>query len=131
MDLRIGESRIICVIARRYWTRANIKIDANAKYTFDPCSRNRWFDLFIPTRAIGYKPLFYQRLCKARVQHARVMQLIATNKKSIDDHAFVYDQGANTWTWSDDGQLYLFPNDFKGFYHNNFGRILVVVTRIR
>jgi hypothetical protein len=133
-SLASGQSVIAMICSRRKEQSTGLILAAGESYSIVPDARHRWVDFFIPCTSAGYvspwtewymrgfeckKPLPYQPWLAliGRIGDVRSKPfLIGTNWARTADHG---------------GELFLFANDAKGWYWNNFGTMPVTITRTK
>ena len=134
MSLALGQTDAIKISSRCKRQSTGLLVSKDQKYSIVANGKDWWVDFFIPCRASGYmtpwtewymrgyevhKPLPYQpwlALCGRVGPCPSQAFLVSTN-----------------WCGSppNDGELFLFANDAKGWYWNNFGLMRVKITRLK
>ena len=126
-ELAVGESISVQVRARRSQTFTGVIVEPSQKFAIEADAGDRWVDFYIVTTAQGYARPYLERYGpKKRLPAAPWFALLGQVRGS---GPFLVGR-----SWSGrgpgSGELQLFPNDLPRMYWNNFGLILVRITRI-
>ena len=126
--MNIGETHSAPVKARPLWNGTGIQLIAGEQYTI--AAAGRWVDWFIPHGPEGDpSDSFYLRAFESRrrMKNENWFALIGALNSDIGT-AFPIGVGC-TYAAPASGELTCFANDVEGFYWNNYGEVLVTVTR--
>jgi hypothetical protein len=125
----IGAQQTVPVLAKPHWNPTGIQLTAGERYSIS--AQGRWVDWYIPHGPEGDpSDSFYLKA----VEHLRRMpkenwfELIGALNSDIAT-AFPIGKGCE-YTAQATGELTCFANDVEGFYFNNYGQVLLTVTRI-
>lgn len=128
MKLQINETIEVKIRARCKWNFTQVEISEGEEYEFT--AMGKWTDFTITKDADGYTNSHMQLFDnKKRAKEYLWFALIGSLDKNEDKYYFI---GKNIKIpFNDNGILYCFANDIKGFYWNNFGYITLQVKRIK
>jgi hypothetical protein len=133
-SLAPGQSVAVRVSSRRTDQSTGLVVAAGERYSIVPDACHRWVDFFIPCTAAGYMTQWtewYMRgfECKKPLPYRPWLALVG---RIGDCHLKAFLIGTN-WagTANHGGELFLFANDAKGWYWNNFGEMPVTITRTK
>lgn len=128
MKLQVNETVKVKIRARCNWNSTQIEISEGEEYEFTAIGK--WTDFTITKDADGYTNS-YMRLfdAKKRARHHQWFALMGSLNKNEDRYYLIGKN--NKIPFNENGILYCFANDVKGFYWNNFGNITLQVKRIK
>ena len=132
--LTVGDSAIIHVKARLSVNRTHLRVNQGTRYQFlvPPCQS--WTDFFISINADGYRrgpTWFVQELFRGfKPLPQKNWFALAGAIDRPTKFPFLIGCGTNAIPMDASGELVLFANDAAGFYWNNFGSIIVAITRL-
>lgn len=126
MKIDIFQSTTINVYANKFWNESDFEVKQGEEYRFS--ATGFWTDLFKKTDASGYSN-WYMNLYNSlkRSKDHNCFALIGCLNKSND---FLIGTN-NQLLFQKGGKLSFYANDVKWFYWNNFGRIVLQITRIK
>ena len=134
-DLDIGDSAVFQVQARICANPTFLRVTKGTQYQFFVPPGQRWTDLFIGTDANGYanSPIScIQDLFRGlKPLPEKNWFALAGAIDRPRNAPFLIGNDRNPIVMKADGQLILFANDAAGFYWNNFGSLLVAITRTK
>lgn len=128
--LEVEEQVSLSISCREYYSIVRLEIKQDEQYTFKVDTQGpRWWDMVIPTYGEGWdsilvtdkwkrlpgKPLFY--LCGCM--------------NDDDRQAFTIGNYLERWSSTQDGMLSFFANDFPVMYFNNWGKLHLIVKRLK
>lgn len=134
LTLAVGDSAVVQVRAHLPVNQTHLKVMQGTRYQFivPPCQF--WIDFFIRATAAGYRrsPIWFTQ------ELFRGLKPLPTNNwfalVGAIDHPnncpFLVGEETEPISMQANGMLILFANDAKGFYWNNFGSLLVAITRV-
>jgi len=125
MKLIIGIPQIISINSKLIWNPTHIEISKGEEYKFE--ADGLWKDLLKKCDADGYTNLYmsiYNGLKRSRENNW--FALMGSINKAGD---FLIGKN-NQIVFNQDGNLYCYANDVKGFYWNNSGKLFLKITRI-
>jgi hypothetical protein len=119
----------VTIRAHELWNRTGVAIEASATYLFEVRGDQHWFDFWIETDADGYSR-WWLKLVEGlrRVPTANWFALIGTLDGSLES-AWVIGRGGQ-YTATASGELVCFANDIDSMYWNNWGALVLTVTRL-
>lgn len=126
--IAIGETQQLPVYAREKYSRNCLQVQTGEQYHIWCDNGQRWIDLFIPATPAGYhNPV--ANLAGQRLKGAKCFCLCGAYNNE-DKNAFAIGSDA-TVVITEDGILSFFANDVPGFDWNNWGKIMVRVSRLK
>jgi hypothetical protein len=126
--MNIGETRTVPVLAKPHWNLTGIQVAAGETYTMS--AAGRWVDWFIPHGPEGDpSDSFYMKAFEPlrRMKDENWFELTGALNSDIAT-AFPIGKGCQ-YTAPASGELTCFANDVEGFYFNNYGQVMLTVTR--
>jgi hypothetical protein len=126
--MKIGEAASAVVRARPLWNNTGIQLTAGEKYSLS--AKGEWVDWFIRHGPDGDPSAsFYMKLFEPfrRKKDANWFELIGALSSDIAT-AFPIG-GACDYAATVSGELTCFANDVEAFYWNNYGEVVLTVTR--
>jgi hypothetical protein len=127
--MNIGETKTAVVLAKPHWNLTGIELVAAERYAMT--AAGRWVDWFIPHGPEGDpSDRFYMKMFEhlRRMKNENWFELIGALNSDIGT-AFPIGSGCN-YTAKVGGELTCFANDVEGFYFNNYGQVMLTVTRM-
>jgi hypothetical protein len=124
------------VSSRPEWVETPVWVKAGD--TLDFQAVGCWVDLVIPCTADGYAAGFFYAIHELpRIpddgRYFRLMGRISTDGKQpaddVPELTFPIGAKRSGWKANADGRLFVFANDRKGFYWNNWGAIRLSIER--
>jgi hypothetical protein len=138
IDLRVGHSALVEVWSRLPANATRIAVTPGMRLQFLVPPGQVWTDFYIQTTASGYAhgPLAFiqERFASTKPLPDKNWFLLTgriNRPNSLPFPIELTDNGPVTVDMQDSGQLVLFANDARDYYWNNFGRIQVVITRLK
>ena len=126
-SLQVLETITIDVKARDFYSHFSFDVKQGHVYEFNHDSHTQWCDWYKWCGADGYDfPL--ASWIGMRVKNAKCFSLCGSYNQERDKTFLI--GSSNKILIDQNAHLYLFANDVKGFYWNNFGYIRVHVTRV-
>jgi hypothetical protein len=126
--MNVGDTRTAVVFAKPHWNQTGIELAAGEQYEIS--AEGRWVDWFIPHGPEGDpSESFYMKAVEPlrRLPHENWFELIGALDSNI---ATAFPIGkACRYTAKSAGELTCFANDVEGFYFNNYGQVLLTVSR--
>jgi len=126
--MNIGETKTAVVLAKPHWNLTGIELVAEERYAMT--AAGRWVDWFIPHGPEGDpSDSFYMKMFEhlRRMKNENWFELIGALNSDIGT-AFPIGSGCD-YTAQAGGELTCFANDVEGFYFNNYGQVMLTVTR--
>jgi hypothetical protein len=123
------------VPSRPEWVETPVWVKAGDSLDFH--AQGHWVDLVIPCTADGYAAGFFYAIHEPpRIpdegRYFRLMGRISTDGKqpADDDKELTFPIGVHRTGWkaNTEGRLFVFANDRKGFYWNNWGAIRLTIV---
>jgi hypothetical protein len=135
VKLSVGDSAVVQVWARPHVNHTRIAVMEGTGYHFLVPGGQTWTDWFIRCGANGY-PHSALSFIQERFQSTKPLPdknwfALVGAVDSPQRKPFLIGTGTLVCPMPATGELILFANDARCFYWNNFGRIQVIVTRIR
>ncbi len=126
MKLEINESKSFTIYSREFWNETDVEIQSGEEYKF--VAEGNWKDLSKETDANGYSN-WYMSLFDSlkRSRNNQWFALIGSVNKS---GGFLIGKNSQI-PFQQNGKLWCYANDVRGFYWNNSGTVLLTVTRIK
>jgi hypothetical protein len=123
--MNINESKEITVFANKFWNDGQLTVERGQKFHFKAIGT--WIDLYIPSTADGSNKPFMARFNqKKRSPSDNWLALMG----SVDKGTQFLIGSEKIIEFNESGHLFFFANDIKGFYWNNFGKIILKISRI-
>ena len=129
-ELEVNECQILEIRARDLYSKNYLATKKGQAYEFSVGKEQRWIDMFVKSRADGFRN-FFLRDKRKRVPGHKCFKLCGTVGKNEEHHFSI---GSNrVWMAEQDGDVHFFANDSKTFffYKNNRGSIKLQVLRRR
>lgn len=129
-----GQSIEVTISSRCKRESTGLSVTAKQEYSIITNPHDWWVDFFIPCTAAGYmKPWteWYMRGFEGeKPLPNRPWLALSGSVGPLPSTAFLV---STNWNGSPktDGELFLFSNDAKGWYWNNFGSVRVTITRTK
>lgn len=128
MKLQINDTIDVEIRARSKWNSTQIEISEGEEYEFTAIGK--WTDFTITKDADGYSNSYMQLFnTMKRAKQYQWFALIGSLDKNENKY-YLIGKNSNI-SFNENGILYCFANDVKGFYWNNFGQITLKVKRIK
>jgi hypothetical protein len=138
IDLKPGESALVEVWARLPANETRIAVTPGMRLQFLVPAGQLWTDFYIETNAAGYPrgPLAFlqERFASTKPLPNKNWFLLCGAINRPDRFPFPIgscNKGPVTVDIRGSGQLVLFANDARDYYWNNFGRLNVVIFRLK
>lgn len=138
INLRLGDSALVEVWARLPANATRIIVNPGMRLRYLVPQGQVWTDFYAQTDASGYPhgPLAFvqERFASTKPLPDKNWFLLTGAFDRPDSFAFpieISDKGPVIVDMQHSGKLVLFANDARDYYWNNFGRIQVVITRLK
>ncbi|MCC7058459.1 MAG: hypothetical protein IT272_13685 [Chitinophagales bacterium] len=126
MKLEVNQSKSFKICSKEFWNDTGLEINSGEEYKF--VAEGTWKDLLMKCDADGYTSLYmslYNRWKRSKDNNW--FALIGSINQTSD---FLIGK-SNQKKINENGKLFCYANDVKGFYWNNFGEISLTITRIK
>ncbi len=138
INLRPGDSALVEVWARLRANATRITVTPGMRLRFLVPPGQVWTDFYTHTDASGYPHgplgLVQERFASTKPLPDKNWFLLTGAFDRPDSFAFpigISNKGPVSIDMQHSGRLVLFANDARDYYWNNFGRIQVVITRLK
>ncbi|MCH2200254.1 MAG: hypothetical protein MK081_15895 [Flavobacteriales bacterium] len=127
--LEIGETTIIKVRSRDVYSRDFLAVEEGEHYKFWCNPVDFWIDLSMVVDADGFDNILLREQDK-RIPGAKCFQLCGCYGRVDERFEIIGQQKEIEMRYG--GNFFIFPNDHHNpiFYFNNFGSVLVEITRL-
>lgn len=131
MEHTIAANQVIeiTVYAKDFYSRHSLVINPGETYRITSKKSQYWWDWFVPSSPSGY----YNPLASwagLRVKTAKCFSLCGAFDKD-ENTVFEIGKAAVVPAQKNKRSLYFFANDYRKAYWNNWGRIKIIVERVR
>jgi hypothetical protein len=134
VTLTPGESAVVEVWARLPANKTRIRVTPGMRLRFLVPPNQTWTDWLIQKGAGGYAhgplPFIQEPFAPTKPLPGSNWFALVGQVDRPKTTPFLIGEKPVTRTMKAEGELLLFANDARDFYWNNFGRILVVITRV-